>query len=82
MKQFTDIATPFANVAETGELPGQDLPWLKTLRQDALTHVIESGDTLSEIAVRYRVSFKSLKDFNGLRNDTIRLGQTLKIPPG
>ena len=62
---------------------GSYLAWVKQgRRQDALTHVIESGDTLSEIAVRYRVSFKSLKDFNGLRNDTIRLGQTLKIPPG
>ena len=62
---------------------GSYLAWVKQgRRQDALTHVIESGDTLSEIAVRYRVSFKSLKDFNGPRNDTIRLGQTLKIPPG
>jgi len=43
MKQFTDIATPFANVAETGELPGQDLPWLKTLRQDALTQFNQFG---------------------------------------
>lgn len=59
------------------------LAWVKEGRQnEAITHVIERGDTLSEIAFRYRVSFEKLKDFNGLRSDTIRIGQKLKIPPG
>lgn len=62
---------------------GSYLAWVKQGRQDeAITHVIERGDTLSEIADRYRVSSKKLKDFNGLRSDTIRIGQKLKIPPG
>ncbi len=62
---------------------GSYLAWVKQGKGgDALTHVIERGDTLSEIASRYRVSFKKLKNINGLRNDTIRIGQTLKIPPG
>ncbi|HIL82192.1 MAG TPA: LysM peptidoglycan-binding domain-containing protein, partial [Pseudomonadales bacterium] len=62
---------------------GSYLAWVKQGKSDeAKTHVIERGDTLSEIAERYRVPFRKLKDFNGLRNDTIRLGQTLKIPPG
>ena len=43
-------------------------------------HVIERGDTLSEIASRYKVSFDDLKRVNGLRGDTIRIGQKLKIP--
>ncbi len=62
---------------------GSYLAWVKQGREDdPITHVIERGDTLSEIAQRYRVSFKKLKDYNGLRNDTIRIGQKLKIPPG
>ena len=62
---------------------GSYLAWVKQGKSDeAKTHVIERGDTLSEIAERYRVPFRELKDFNGLRNDTIHLGQTLKIPPG
>ena len=61
---------------------GSYLAWVKQGKSDeAKTHVIKRGDTLSEIAARYRVSFKKLKDFNGLRNDTIHVGQTLKIPP-
>jgi len=62
---------------------GSYLAWVKQGKNDKVkTHVIERGDTLSEIAERYRVPFRKLKDFNGLRNDTIHLGQTLKIPPG
>ena len=44
------------------------------------THVIKRGDTLSELASRYQVSFNSLKKINGLSSNTIRIGQTLKIP--
>jgi N-acetylmuramoyl-L-alanine amidase len=63
--------------------PGSYLAWLKQGKsEDVKTYVIEKGDTLSEIAERHRVPFRKLKDFNGLRNDTIHLGQTLKIPPG
>ena len=60
-----------------------DGSWLAWVKQGkAVTHVIESGDTLSEIAYRYRVSFEKLKDSNGLRNDTIYVGQKLIIPSG
>lgn len=61
---------------------GSFIAWKKQGLDDAMvTHVIERGDTLSEIASQYRVSFKRLKEFNGLRSDTIRIGQKLKIPP-
>jgi N-acetylmuramoyl-L-alanine amidase len=43
-------------------------------------HVISRGDTLSGIAQRYRVSLASLRSANGLKNDRILIGQTLKIP--
>lgn len=47
-----------------------------------IRHVIESGETLSEIAERYRVSLSSLRKSNRLRGDTIRIGQVLTIPSG
>ena len=43
MKQLTELATPFASVAESSELPGQELAWLQTLRQRALTQFSEVG---------------------------------------
>ena len=45
-----------------------------------IRHVIERGETLSEIAERYRVSVATLRQSNELRGDTIRIGQILTIP--
>ncbi|MCZ6502646.1 MAG: N-acetylmuramoyl-L-alanine amidase [Gammaproteobacteria bacterium] len=60
---------------------GSFLAWKKQGGNDKLvTYIIVSGDTLSEIASKYRVSFKNLKKVNGLRGNTIRIGQILKIP--
>jgi len=43
-------------------------------------HVCASGDTLSAIANRYRVSLSKLRQHNGLNGDNIRVGQVLQIP--
>jgi N-acetylmuramoyl-L-alanine amidase len=44
-------------------------------------HIIKRGDTLGHIAQRYQVSLNSLKGYNGLKSDTVHVGQTLRIPP-
>jgi membrane-bound lytic murein transglycosylase D len=44
-------------------------------------HRVRRGDTLSEIAAEYRVSLAALMRINGLTGrDTIRVGQTIKLP--
>lgn len=43
-------------------------------------HVIVSGDTLSGIANRYRVSLGELRRKNGIKGDRIRIGQVIRIP--
>lgn len=43
-------------------------------------HVIRSGDTISEIAERYNVSVADIRRANKLANDSIKIGQTLRIP--
>jgi len=45
-------------------------------------HIIIRGETLSEIAERYRVSLRSLRLSNSIRGDIIRIGQVLMIPSG
>jgi N-acetylmuramoyl-L-alanine amidase len=42
--------------------------------------VVSSGDTLSGIAQRYKVSVTSLKRTNSMASNKIRIGQKLKIP--
>jgi N-acetylmuramoyl-L-alanine amidase len=43
-------------------------------------YVVRKGDSLSMIALRYRVSIAALKRANNLRGDVVRIGQRLKIP--
>jgi N-acetylmuramoyl-L-alanine amidase len=45
-------------------------------------HVIDSGDTLGEIAEQYSVSLTSLRAANSIDGDSIRIGQVLTIPEG
>jgi N-acetylmuramoyl-L-alanine amidase len=42
--------------------------------------VVSSGESLALIAQRYQVSLAALRSANQLRNDTIKVGQTLNIP--
>jgi N-acetylmuramoyl-L-alanine amidase len=44
------------------------------------THTVEKGQSLSVIASRYGVSTQQLKQFNGLRSNSLNIGQRLKIP--
>lgn len=46
----------------------------------ATKHVVVSGDTLSDIASRYRVSVGAIRRHNRLAGDRIRVGQVLQIP--
>jgi hypothetical protein len=48
--------------------------------QSGYEHVVESGQTLSAIAVAYKVSTSSIKKANSLKSDTLRVGQKLFIP--
>lgn len=45
-----------------------------------VSHVIARGDTISEIAQRYKVSVAAIRRANNLSNDNIRVGQKLSIP--
>ncbi len=45
-------------------------------------HIIERGETLSTIAQQYRVSTNTLRQYNGLKGDLVRVGQSLSIPRG
>ena len=43
-------------------------------------HVVSSGESLALIAQRYQISLASLRSANSLKNDVIKVGQTLQIP--
>ncbi|OGO27748.1 MAG: hypothetical protein A2W33_08720 [Chloroflexi bacterium RBG_16_52_11] len=45
-----------------------------------IEYTIQDSDTLSGIAANYAITIQTLKDYNGMVNDTVRSGQTIKIP--
>ena len=48
---------------------------------DRITHRVRRGEALGLIAEKYGVSVSSIKRWNGLRSNTIRVGQRLTIHP-
>ncbi|MCH5234868.1 MAG: LysM peptidoglycan-binding domain-containing protein [Muribaculaceae bacterium] len=51
-----------------------------TTSSKTTTHLVSKGETLSTIAKKYGTTITAIKNANGLKNDNIRAGQTLKIP--
>ncbi len=58
--------------------PGQKLR-LRPARNEEGTHVVQRGQTLSEIAVLHRVELGILRQLNGIDGDLIRPGQKLHL---
>ncbi|TKB51377.1 AMIN domain-containing protein [Ferrimonas sediminicola] len=57
-----------------------DNPPRDALLAQTRTHKVKSGDSLSRIAQKYRVSVAAIRSANRLTSDTIQVGQTLTIP--
>ncbi len=47
--------------------------------EDIASHKVISGDTLSDIALRYNVTISELKRINNLKGNSINIGQVLKL---
>jgi len=43
-------------------------------------HKVRSGESLSVLAQRYKISITKIKSINNLKSNVLRIGQTLKIP--
>ena len=58
--------------------PGQKLRLRPSPLEEAV-HVVKAGETLSAIALRYRVKIAELHRLNGLADDRILVGQKLRL---
>lgn len=52
----------------------------KSQRGTGVEHIVESGHTLSAIAVAYKTNVSAIKKANNLKSDSIYVGQKLFIP--
>jgi len=64
--------------------PGSWLAFVRDGGQSVVTaerkHRVQAGESLSQIARRYKISTASLRQHNALKGDLIKVGQILKIP--
>ncbi|RQO76125.1 peptidoglycan N-acetylmuramoylhydrolase [Aquitalea sp. FJL05] len=72
--------------AEAPNLPSSTTPppkpleaRLASVNPAASQHTVASGDTLFNIARRYNVSVSDLKAFNNMADNTVKLGQVIKV---
>jgi N-acetylmuramoyl-L-alanine amidase len=52
----------------------------KAAPEKTVKHVVKKGETLSGIASRYKISMATLRTYNKMDDQQVRIGQTLKIP--
>ena len=74
LKAGNGLSGDVIHIGQTLRIPGSASIY------SSAEHRIARGETLSEIAQRYRISLSSLRRANNLTSDTIRIGQVLKIP--
>ena len=58
--------------------PGQTLR-LRPSPLDEAVHVVQNGETLSQIALRYRIELSTLRSINAISDDRIYPGQKLRL---
>lgn len=71
--------------AEQRNLAAQDRQLraqLADLLLQPLYYVVERGDAISTIAVRYNATDDQIRQWNHLQSDRVRVGQTLLVRPG
>jgi peptidoglycan DL-endopeptidase LytE len=73
----SDVIYP-GQVLKVSASTGSTTPQVKSAATGS-TYTVQSGDTLSHIAVRYDVSVSQIKSWNDLKSDTIYVGQKLSM---
>ena len=88
LMQHNNMRTTTVKLGQTLKIPGKTLVVASTPKVAAYTpppalprqHKVVAGDTLSRIASRYGVSVSALQRHNNMKNATVKVGQTLRIP--
>ncbi len=79
-KMAAAIYTGLTRYFESNPPEGTMVAWRMRNSRVARHYVVARGDTLSEIAQRYKVPVSSIRRSNGLKGNNIRIGQKLQIP--
>lgn len=82
LKKFNKLKKNTVFLGQRIKLPGGKTALVRSAPRNVapIKHKVKRGDTLSEIAEKYRSSIKAIMRANKLRNRNIQLGQILTIP--
>ncbi|MBC7225190.1 MAG: LysM peptidoglycan-binding domain-containing protein, partial [Anaerolineae bacterium] len=78
IRQANNLTSDTIYVGQRLVIPGGGAPAVGT----PTVHIVQAGDTLFSIALRYGVTVEAIKSANGLGSDFIYVGQRLVIPGG
>jgi len=78
----TTSTTPASAQAETASQTDQSAPPPATTQATSRTHVVQRGETLFLIGLKYNLPWTAIQTANGLQGTTVYTGQTLVIPGG
>ncbi len=72
IKNLNNLTSNTINIGQTLKIP--------TTNENYFNYVVVRGDTLYSIARKYNTTVNEIKKLNNLTNNTINLGQVLRIP--
>ena len=78
IKQLNGLTSDTIKIGQTLKIPQSSAA--ETAEVSYVLHKVVSGDSLLALAAKYGTTAKAIKQLNGLTSDTIKIGQTLKIP--
>lgn len=72
---------PVSTPAYTGSTGGTYVPSYAPVDVNAATHTVVRGDTVYNISKRYNINQNDLRSWNNLADNTISVGQVLRVKP-
>lgn len=72
IKQLNNLTSNLLQIGQVLKIP--------TTSTDYIIYTVTNGDTLYSIARRYDTTINEIKSINNLTSNTLRIGQTIKIP--
>lgn len=75
----SDVAKYLANFDKICETIADQLAWALDITPQAKIYVVKQGDSLWAVSRATGVTVERLRQLNGLQDNTLRIGQTLKL---
>ncbi|MEQ9619388.1 MAG: LysM peptidoglycan-binding domain-containing protein [Deltaproteobacteria bacterium] len=83
LKKSNHLTSNRLDIGNVLEIPEAKGPGSKTTNTGSISnnneYVVKKGDTLGHIAVKFSTTSREIKKLNGLKSDSLQIGQVLKI---